>query len=94
MGYKGNAEYLTVETKRFTYAYRIDGADYNGVALYTESRDMNEGTSISVIYNPENYMQSRINSEVPWYFVMMWIVFSALFYFSGLWWLKYQRNIE
>lgn len=92
MGYRGKYEYLSVYVNNVNYTYRVDGKNYHGIAPYNKDPKLQEGMVINVIYNPENYTQSRLSSETPWHLVLMWLVFSAIFYFSGHWWFHYQQR--
>ena len=90
--YKGSGPAMTVVTRRVAYTYRVDGSDYIGQAFHRDIESINQGMSMSVLYNPENYQQSRLQSSPPWHLVIMWLLFAASFFAAGLWWLRYQRR--
>lgn len=91
--YKGSGPAMTVITQRVVYSYHVEGSAYEGLGFHHDMQNFREGMSISVLYNPDNYKQSRLESAPPWYLVVMWMVFAALFYFTGAWWMRYQRRL-
>ena len=93
MRYRGSGPAMTVVTRRVAYNYHVEGSDYSGLALHRDIAHLREGMSISVLYNPDNYKQSRLQSDPPWHLVMMWMAFAAMFYFAGAWWMRYQRRL-
>ena len=91
--YKGSGPAMTVITRRVAYSYHVEGSAYEGLGFHHDMQNFTEGMSITVLYNPDNYKQSRLESNPPWYLVTMWMVFAALFYLAGAWWMRYQRRL-
>lgn len=91
MGYRGEAEYMTVTTKRVAYSYQVAGETHHGLGFSKDVADVHRGSRVNVRYNPADPAQSRIEVGVASHLVVMWLGFAALFFAVGTWWLRYQR---
>ncbi|GEM_PF-3046599 len=92
MGYRGEAEYMTVTTKRIAYTYQVAGETYHGRGFAENVGQLARGMRVTVRYNQNDPGQSRLEVGVAWHLVFMWLGFAALFLGVGTWWLRYQRT--